>query len=263
MANKNYINGKGSLALMRRDANGNYSKIIWIGNCPMFKMGFKKDRIEHYESESGANVKDLSITKTIDGEGQFTIEELSKENAAIIFGGTVVSIAGATITDEPLANSTTGLAVGDAFKLANSKLTSFTQLEDSGGVVSNTKYTVDLVRGVVRLTDLTGVTGPLTATYVTTTHNVVRMADDFDAEFAVVFMGINKANLNKKVNVEVYRITIDPPTDADWITDDIAKYEIKFMALRDEVKAADANYGSFARVDYVDDVDKINRTTTV
>lgn len=263
MANKNYIFGKGSFALMRRDATtGLYSLMAWAGNVPMFKMGFKKDRVEHFESESGANVKDVSLTKTIEGEGQMTIEEISKENAALLFGGTVVNASGETFTDEPLTGSTTPV-VGQAYKLGGNKITTFTQLEDSVGVVDPSKYSVDLNRGVVRILSVASVTGPLTATYTTPARKIVRMADDFDAEFAIVGFLINKANGNKKMNVEVFRITIDPPNDVDFISDDLIKCELKFQALRDEVKAPLANYGQFARLDYIDDVDTIVRTTTV
>ena len=60
--------------------------------------------------------------------------------------------------------------------------------------------------------------------------------------------GLNTAQGNAKVLVELYRVAFDPLKDISFISNDYNKFELEGSLLADATKPLDAVLGSFGRI---------------
>jgi hypothetical protein len=147
-----YLFGKGRVALAERDVNGAVSKILYQGNCPELKISGSADRIEHYESQSGTNLKDRSIVKTSSLEMSLTLESISKENLALMLWGTNVH-TNALATQSYFFPS--GIVANDIHVVPNGFNITSPVVKDSAGApvtVPTTKYEIDPSFGTIKFT---------------------------------------------------------------------------------------------------------------
>jgi hypothetical protein len=90
-----YLFGKGKIALAERDNSGTISEILYVGNCPELKISGSTEKVDHYESMSGLNVKDRAMVKSAAFEMSMTLESITEDNLAVITWGSKVDIASA------------------------------------------------------------------------------------------------------------------------------------------------------------------------
>jgi len=74
---KSYTLGRGVVLL----SNGNGYEPF--GNVTDFTISIKTEKLEHYSTESGIKVKDAEITKSLDFNVKFEVDELKKETLNI------------------------------------------------------------------------------------------------------------------------------------------------------------------------------------
>lgn len=103
----NYSLGKGELYFARQNTDGTYQAERYLGNTPEFALTIQEEKLEHFNSDRGVKEKDASVTLQTNRTGSFTTDDISPENIALFFFGdsSVVSVTGATVTDEAITAS--------------------------------------------------------------------------------------------------------------------------------------------------------------
>jgi len=107
MAGKDYVVGKGEVHF-DQFAEGTKTKTgeRYMGNTPEFSISQDQSTLDHFDSDSGLNVKDESIVTEQNMTGSLVTDNISIENVAAWFGGEVdaVAVAGATLVPDAIAN---------------------------------------------------------------------------------------------------------------------------------------------------------------
>jgi hypothetical protein len=252
---QNYVLGQGKVYLDLIDATTKLpkEKARWIGNVPNggFTFSLETTPYEHQESNTGQRLNDLTIELGKMLKGTLKIEDLSKENLATFFYGTGTTVTGASISDE-LHTAYPGYS----FKLNHINLTSFTSLSPSptgSAYTLGTDYTVDLKSGRIfivsggAITDTSGTA--VKATYVAGTYDRTTGLNVSNTEYWLTFDGLNNADGDKPVVVDIFKARFQLPSNFDLITEAVTSLEMAFTGQYQEALASTAAYkGGFFRV---------------
>ena len=114
--------------------------------------------------------------------------------------------------------------------------------------VAAEKYTVNAKHGSIMFNDITGVTGAIVASYSYGAANVTAMFTQPLPERWVRFEGLNTADANKEVVIDLYRVAINPTKDLSVIGTELMKFELSSQVLADLTKAAAGALGQFGRM---------------
>jgi hypothetical protein len=245
-----YLFGKGKVSLAERDDNGAVSKILYLGNCPELKISGSADRIDHFESESGTNVRDRSLVKTSSLEMSLTLESMSADNLALLMWGSKTAIAEAAAQSHFFPE---GIADDDIHIIPNGFNLSVPVLKDSAPVVVTTsKYSLDEDFGTIQFLDVAGYTQPFELEYTRgAAESVPFMTAQAPTRF-LRFEGLNLANpgtaLSQKFIVELYIVQFDPVSDLSLIGDDFGKFELKGALQQDDTRVGNSGLGGFGRI---------------
>ena len=246
-----YLYGKGKVALCVRNADGTVGEVLYVGNAPELKISSSADKLEHYESESGRNVLDRQIVKTLSAEFSITVENIGRKVLALMWWGSVVENEQAIAVEFEFES---GLVNNDVRVIENGFNISDLVITDSAGspaTVSTTKYNYDANFGVVEFLDVAGYTQPFKATFNQgASESVPLLTTERPARF-LRFEGINLGNpgeANNHILVELYDCAFDTPTDFSLIGDDFAKFELKGSLNVDETRKANSELGGYGRI---------------
>jgi hypothetical protein len=247
--------GQGKVWLGTRDTNGNPQNMRWIGNCPELKIALELSSLEHKESWSGSNLTDARMDVEKKANVSFSLESIQKENLALAFRGSMVDVAaGSAVTDEVLGAGVTTLAVGDLLRLAKRNVSTVV-IKDSTGtpktLVAGTNYRLNAKAGAIEILDLTtGGTfvGPLKASYTPGATKEVGLFTTGSVPYYLFFEGLNTADSNEPVLVDLFKVLIDPSKQFDLITDEYAKFPLEGSVLMDSSRASSSVLGQFGAV---------------
>ena len=244
-----YASFQGRVYLGKRDTNGEPTEVRSPGNVAELKLSLKTDVLEHYESQSGQRSLDHRMIKSKSATITLAIEEFTKENLALALYGTHVTTAGGSVTDEPVG----GVApvVGDRYFLAHPKVSSLVVVDSAGTPATlalGTNYTADPDFGALQFLDTTGFTAPFKASYAYGVATEIGIFTQALPERFLRLEGINTAQGNAKVLVELYRVAFDPLKEISFISDEYNKFELEGSLLADTTKPFDAVLGQFGRI---------------
>jgi len=244
-----YASFQGRVFLGKRDAAGLPIEVRSPGNVAELKLSLKTDVLEHYESQSGQRSLDHRMVKQKSATVMLTIEEFTKENLALALYGTHVVGTPGTVTAEPVGGATP--TPGDRYFLAHPKVSNLV-ITDSAGtpatLTAGTHYTADLDFGAVQFLDTTGLTAPFKANYGYGIATEIGIFTQALPERYLRLEGINTAQSNAKVLVELYRVAFDPLKEIAFISDEYNKFELEGALLADASKPIDAVLGQFGRI---------------
>ena len=177
-----------------------------------------------------------------------TLEDFTKENLALGLYGTAAQTAGASVTDEALPG---GLKAGDLVRLAHPGVSAVSVKNKANtALVAGTDYEVHSANhGSLKiLKDIALTAQPLKASYTHRAYANVTMFDAASTDNWVRFEGLNTADSNSPVLIELYRVSFDPLANLGAISDELLQMELKGSALYDSAKTGDAQLGQFGRV---------------
>lgn len=245
-----YFSGQGRVYLATRDANGNPLSLRWVGNVPDLKVSLNVETIEHKESYSGQRLTDLQLIKSKDGEFSCTLEDISVENLELSLYGTTSSTNSGSVSNEQLA---AGVAAGDTRLLANPFVSSVSITDSSGTpkTLPSAQYTVHENQGAITFNDITAggpYTQPFKVSYTRGASKRVAMFRSAQPEVWLRFDGLNTADDNKPVILDLYRVAINPTKDLSLISDELQRFELSGRVLADVTKVNDALLGQFGRI---------------
>lgn len=245
-----YFSGQGRVYIGARDSNGNPLGLAYVGNVPELKVSLSVDTLEHQESTSGQRLTDLQLIKTKKGEFGCTLEELIATNLALALYGATVDQGSGTVTAEVLPNPVT---VGSLCVLAHQNVSAVV-VKDSTATPKTLpagQYTLNAKYGSLAINDKT--TGgvyvePFTVDYAYEAAQVTAMFTQALPERWVRFEGLNTADGNREVVIDLYRVAINPAKELSLITNELLKFELSGQVLADTLKPAAGDLGQFGRI---------------
>lgn len=243
-----YASFQGRVFLGKRDALGNPIEVRSPGNVAELKLSLKTDVVEHFESQTGQRSLDHRMIKQKSATVMLTIEEFTKENLSLALYGSHVATAGGNVIAEPLPNP---VVIGDRYVLAHPKVSSLVVRDSAVSPATldvGDEYTVDADFGAIQFLNVTGFTQPFKASYA---YGAVTEIGIFTQPLPERFLrleGINTAQGNAKVLVELYRIAFDPLKELGLITEEYNKFELEGSLLADSTKPFDNALGQFGRI---------------
>ena len=245
-----YFSGQGRVYIGARDSLGNPQGLSFVGNVPELKVSLSVDTLEHQESTSGQRLTDLQLIKTKKGEFACTLEELIAVNLGLALYGTTSEQASGTVTAEALPHPVT---VGSLYLLAKQNVSSVV-VEDASGTPKTlpaSQYRVNARHGSLSILDKTSggpYVEPFTVDYAHGTAQSTALFTQPLPERWVRFEGLNTADSNREVVIDLYRVAINPAKELSLITDDLLKFELSGQVLADSLKPPTGDLGQFGRL---------------
>lgn len=243
-----YYRGQGSVFVSDRDpvTGQPVSGFRFLGNVSMLKISTTTQQIKHKESYTGQGLTDLVIETQKEASIMLTIEDFSKENLELALFGTATLIPGATVSAEAI-----NVYPGRSTPLANINLTTFTSLTNGGtALIAGTDYTVDLKAGMISIPK-TGsaiiASTPVQANYVTANSEKVSAFTKPNREYWLRFNGLNSAESDSPVVIDVYRARFNPQKEWALIDDNLSTMELDGEILYDAKQIDTATDGRFFR----------------
>lgn len=246
-----YFSGQGVIYVADRDANGVILEYRSVGNVPSLTVALETEVQEHKESMTGKRLTDFRLTTEQRARVTMTLEKFTKKNLMLLlYGSDSTATSNTVVTGYVLRSPVTAVKAGDVYFTKFPNVSSVTVKANSTALTLNTDYTLDAVTG--RITILTianmGSTGSLNVDYTAAAYESVVMFKDANKERALRFEGLNTADSEKPVQVELYRIIFDPAGNLDLINDELAQFEIEGSVLVDTTRVNDATLGGFGRI---------------
>lgn len=241
MANKpDLISLQGELFLAKM-VNGEPSALRSVGNTPELQLKITSDSTDHFESKTGMRAKDAVLRKQTGVSVSGTLEEITKENLAMVLSGKTSEIVGAAVTETNLG----AVKAGEMIDLGVRNLSTVTFKGPADAAITADKFTLDEVFGTVifneDITDVkwSGQSGAVTRTSIAT---------DIGQEYRFFFKGVDTFS-GDKVAVTLWRLELSPETEFDLIHEDFASYDFEGECLADISKANDAELSIFGHID--------------
>lgn len=242
-----YFSGQGKV-LIGKATDGKVGALRYVGNCPALQVELSTETTEHKESHSGQRLTDMRLVTSKMANITVTLEDFTQQNLALGLYGTAAQTAGASVTDEALP---AGLKAGDLVRLAHPGVSAVSVKNKANtALVAGPDYEVHSTNhGSLKiLKDIAATTQPLKASYTHRAYANVTMFDAASADNWVRFEGLNAADSNNPVLIELYRVSFDPLANLGAISDELLQMELKGSALYDSTKVGDARLGQFGRV---------------
>jgi len=238
-----YASFQGRLYIGAADA------LVSPGNSPNLQLALNTDLIEHYESQSGNRSLDFRMVKQKDATVSFDLDEWTKENLALGLYGSSITGTADSVVDEPIGG--TAPVIGTRYPLAHPKVSNVV-VEDSAGtpatLTAGTHYTVDTTFGAIQFLDVNGFTAPFTVSYDYGAVTEIGIFTQPLPERFIRLEGLNTAQANAPVLVELYRVALEPIKDLPLINDDLGTLSFSGKLLADTTKPIDAALGQYGRI---------------
>lgn len=216
-----------------------------VGNCPALSIDLAVETIEHTESWSGQRMNDLRLIKAKKASIKMTLESFALDNLALGLYGQTATRAAGTVTAESLGTVTAGMV----YPLAEPVGVSSVVVKDGANTtVPAAKYELDATFGAIKVLDTTGTTMPWKVDYAYGAAKNVGMFLVNPPPRRLRLRGVNTAQGNAPVLVELYKVQFDPIKNLALIQDDLGKLEFEGSVLADPTKANDPMLGMFGRV---------------
>jgi len=235
-----YYSGQGIVMLASRDANGDPMGFTPIGNVSDLKISVAVTTVEHKESKTGQRATDLRMTTETKATIMMTVENFISENLADALRGTSTMLTGATVTAHPIK-----AYLGKVVSLPHIKVSAVSVKDGATVLVAGTDYTLNADAGSIKFANtITGVTegDALTVDYTYATQYEVEALTDSMTEMYVRFEGLNTAEGNDPVIVEVFKFSSDPLKELSLISDQVQQFVLEGSVLADSTKTSGSKF---------------------
>lgn len=215
-----------------------HNKSRWVGNVPELTLETEVETEVHKESWSGRRAKDLVLKKEKSLKFTAKLEEFTKENLALGFQATVDSVPAGAAAD---VESAADLEVGDVWFLPHRNVNTLAVTDSTATpvtLVAGEHYTVDEMFGRVQLLKKTGLKFPLKASYKYAAASRLDLLKTNAEGWYLRFEGLNTANGNAPVLVEVFKSDLSPTKTLNLITDELGSFDLEGEALLHNGKLA-------------------------
>lgn len=248
----NYYYGHGKAWLGDRTAAGAVDNFdISLPEIESLSISLAKESIEHVSKRNAIAFKDLKVTRMISGTGKIVCAQHTADILKTYLFGVKTAITGGSVSNVAFP---TGIVAGDIMPFPGDRthLSTFTSIVDSAGspatLVNGIDYEVDQYAGVVKFLLVPG-TQPYKLNGTEAAGSGVGLFMQRLAQKWLRFHGINVADGDSNVVIDLYKVDIEPASEWMLLNDggDVNKYEISFELLKDTTKSDAATFGQFGR----------------
>lgn len=246
--------GHGEAWLATRTTGGLASDFsIALPEINSLSIAIEREVVEHVSKRTSIASKDLKVSRLMTMSGTINCSTHTKEMLALYLYGNVAADAGGTFTDVAFDDTT---IVNDQIVPLPTDIThaSSIVIKDSTGspitLTLDTDYEiVDADAGLIKFLDISGHTQPYLASGTEGAGSSVGLLTQRVYEKWLRFKGINIADEDAVVVVDLYRVQFNPASQWQLLNDgsEVNSYEIEFEALVDTTKAVDATLGRHGR----------------
>lgn len=241
-----YYMPQGRLFIAKRDAAGNPGVLRFMGDVTNAAVNLKSTTVSASEHSSGkrltAKVVNVGNSATFD----FTLMSFNEENVALALYGDANVLEAGAIVGELLP---IGIVAGDRVALKRPRVSNV-MIVDSAPVpatLDSAKYVVDGVFGAITINDVVGMVQPLKVSYEAGLSKNVAMFSKAEEEVFYRFEGINTADNESPLILELYRASTAPLKKFDLIMDKLGEMQLSSEVLADPTKSNDSTFGLFGR----------------
>lgn len=244
-----YYYGQGKVWSRRLNVAG--GKWRWWGDVSALTISMEMEKLQHKESYSGNKgiVRDFAVSKAMTLNA--TLHQLDTDSLAELIYGATSTVATGSVVSEPLGT----VDAGDTLKLDYPGVSDLVVTDSTGSpvTIADTHYVLDGRFGSVEFKTLPSSpapTMPLKAAYTYKAHKAVNMFTQPQPIIQFRYEGINLAESNAPVIVEIYRMSTDPLQELALINNDtsLAGVPVSCAALLDSSKSATGALGQFGRI---------------
>jgi hypothetical protein len=251
-----YYSGQGVVLLAQRDTAGNPKGFTPVGNVSDLKLSVAVSTLEHKESKTGQRATDLRLTTETKCSLSMTVENFIAANLADALRGTSTTVAAGTASSETLKFYT-----GKITALAKAKVSTVSVATTDVVPVTLTAYVDDVTDWDYRVNPEAGsiLINPNTATWdglttIGTGGIDLQVTYDSAAQFRVDaltegakelymrFEGLNTADGNSPVVVEVFKFLVDPLKELALISDSVQQFVLEGSVLADATKVTGSKF---------------------
>lgn len=246
--------GHGEAWLATRTTGGLASDFdVPLPEINSLSIAIARETVEHVSKRTSIASKDLKVSRLITMTGTINCSTHTKEMLELYLYGNVAADAGGTFTDVAFADTT--IVNGQTVPLPNdiTHATSIVIKDSTGSPITltlGTDYEItDADAGLIKFLDISGHTPPYLASGSEGAGSSVGLLTQRVYEKWLRFKGINIADEDKVIIVDLYRVQFNPAATWNLLNDgsDVNMYEIEFEALVDTTKAVDATLGRHGR----------------
>lgn len=247
--NTNLLLGAGAVYFDREDVD---KGLVHLGNCTQFRVEFEDEKREVINRMTSSQGTYRKVTSRRTGRLNIIGQEFNPQNAAMVTMGSVGALAqgASSVTNEVLATAAQAQD-GAYYTTVFRNISAITITQGTKTLVLDTNYTVvDATRGLIRIITQVdpGVQIDIDYTYAADTSATIRGGDTGDIYGRILFIGDPAAG--PALDVEVWRVSIEPEGGLDLIGDDFLEWTLNCEILDDTVNHPTEPY--FRAVDRAD-----------
>lgn len=235
-----YYSGQGSLSLGLKDPNTGeiMEGLRPVGNVSALTLGITTEQFEHTESCSGARGVDFSLNTEVNVSVGITMESLNRENLALVTNGSSAVTLPGSVTDEAIIAG----AVNNFVPLKNISVSNVIVSDSAGTPLSeDVDYTFDERSGMVCVLPGGAITSgdDLLVDYDFGSYdNIQGFTGGANPVRWARFAGLNTADEDKAVVVDIFSLSIAPLAELALINDELAQMAVEATALSDSTRVA-------------------------
>lgn len=235
-----YYSGQGIVMLAKRDVNGNPMGFTPIGNVSDLKISVSVSTIEHKESQTGQRAIDLRLTTETKSALSMTVENFIAANLADALRGTDTLVAAGAATAETIT-----CYLGKIVSLKHIQVSAVVVKNGAATLVAGTDYTVNTEAGSIKFAPTIGTVADgdeLTVAYSFAQQQQIDALTEGAKELYMRFEGLNTAEGNVPVVVEVFKFLTDPLKELSLISDTIQQFTLEGSVLADSTKTVGSKF---------------------
>jgi len=239
-----YFSGQGSVLIATKDpVTGEPEGFRPVGNVSALTIGVETTVFQHKESCTGTRGIDKEIVQEVVVTIAMTMESIDDENLALALYGTTAAIVGASPTDELVT------ARHDKWvALENIKVSAVVVGDDAIPTITyveGTDYELNLETGSIKVLS-TGAITDLQVVFVDYTHagydQIEAIISSAAPERWIRFEGLNTADGDNPVVIDVYKGSIQPLAELALINEELAEMVVEASALTDPTRVTGSQY---------------------
>lgn len=241
-----YFMGQGQVFVGTKDATtGEAQGLRHVGNVTDLKLSLKTNVLELKEAMTGQRGLAKRLTTEVGASFSATLESLNPENLAIALRGSNTAVASGSVT-----KITYKAFKGTVLNLKHIDISAVSIYDDATGlvpyvagtdyIVNDDSITIPLTGGIAA--DDLGSGVDIKVSYTYGAQDVMQSFTSGEKEYWVRFEGLNTADENKSVVVDVYKVAMDPLKELALINDKQAEIVFDGSCLLDSTRATGSKY---------------------
>lgn len=244
-----YLLLRGALKIADRGADGTPGALEDVGEFSMFEISVTTEYADNFQTRTAISTQDLHVAKKITANAEMKVKAATLKNIAHAMYGEETEDSGAPLANVAFPN---GIADGEEHLVPGRPIgLSNVVIHDSAGepatLDEGDDYTVDLDYGAVKFLNVTGFTQPFKISCNTSAAKGVKFMTKRSQEKFLVLQGVNIADNDTPVVVEIPRGALEPADKLQLKTEEVAEFTFKVVMLSDPTLAPSGPLGQYGR----------------